>query len=72
MKKTNYFLTEDDVTPFVLDAEGNKLEVGDMVNTAGGIDYRITKIVCGEVDQMPMIQLTKITYRSPDEIIKLK
>jgi preprotein translocase subunit YajC len=56
----------------VLDAEGNKLEVGDMVNTAGGIDYRITKIVCGEVDQMPMIQLTKITYRSPDEIVKLK
>jgi hypothetical protein len=72
MKKTNYLLTEDDVTPFVLDAEGNKLEVGDMVNTADGIDYRITKIVCGEVDQMPMIQLTKITYRTPDEIIKLK
>jgi hypothetical protein len=72
MKKTNYFLTEDEVKPFILDQEGNQLYVGDTV-ICSGVDYRITKILSGgEVDQSPLLQLTKVTYRTADEVVLTK
>jgi hypothetical protein len=72
MKKTNYYLSEEDCKPFILDQEGNELEVGDTV-ISNGVDYRITKILCGgEIDQPPILQLTKVTYRTSDELIRTK
>lgn len=72
MKKTNYYLTEEEVAPFILDQEGNELRIGDTI-LCSGIDYRITKILSGgEVDQPPLLQLTKVTYRTADEVIRQK
>lgn len=72
MKKTNYYLTDEDCKPFVLDQEGNELRVGDTI-VSNGIDYRITKILSGgEVDQPPLLQLTKVTYRTADEVVRTK
>ena len=72
MKKTNYYLSDEDCKPFVLDQEGNELELGDTV-ISNNVDYRITKILSGgEVDQPPLLQLTKITYRTADELIRAK
>jgi hypothetical protein len=72
MKKTNYYLSEEECQPFVLDQEGNELKVGDTV-ISNNVDYRITKILSGgEVDQPPLLQLTKITYRTADELIRAK
>jgi hypothetical protein len=72
MKKTNYYLSDEDCKPFVLDQEGNELELGDTV-ISNGVDYRITKILSGgEVDQAPLLQLTKVTYRTADELIRVK
>jgi hypothetical protein len=72
MKKTNYYLSDEDCKPFILDQEGNELEVGDTV-ISNNVDYRITKILSGgEVDQPPLLQLTKVTYRTADEILRVK
>ena len=72
MKKTNYYLSEEECQPFILDQEGNELKVGDTV-ISNNVDYRITKILSGgEVDQPPLLQLTKITYRTADELIRAK
>jgi hypothetical protein len=72
MKKTNYYLSDEDCKPFVLDQEGNELELGDTV-ISNGVDYRITKILSGgEIDQAPLLQLTKVTYRTADELIRVK
>lgn len=70
MTKTNYNLTEEDVTPFVLDAKGNELKIGDDVVTDGGATLKINKFIFGDIDQEPMLELVKITCRLASECEK--
>ncbi len=64
-------LSEKDLTPFVLDKNGIKIKIGDIVKSDGCWDYKVTAIVNGgEIDQEPLLRLEKVTYRLPSEIWK--
>lgn len=64
-------LHEEDLKPFILDMNGKKVEVGDIVKGEGCWDFKVIAIVQGgEIDEEPLLKLEKVTYRFPMEIWK--
>lgn len=61
-------LSEDDVQPFVLDKNGIPIKVNALVKL-NNLDYRVTRIVGGaNVDDAPLLELTRTTFRTGEEI----
>ena len=64
-------LHEEDLKPFIIDKLGTQVEVGDIVNGIGCLDFKVVAIIVGgEIDEEPLLKLEKITYRKPSEIWK--
>ena len=64
-------LHEEDLKPFILDMVGKQVEVGDIVNGIGCMNFKVIDIIAGgEIDEEPLLKLEKITYRKPSEIWK--
>jgi hypothetical protein len=71
--KSKHHLTEDDLTPFVLDSKGNELKVGDVVCDHRWTDYTIAEIISGDVDQPPILKLVRgATFLFPHELTKIE
>lgn len=64
-------LQESDLKPFILDKWGKEIQVGDIVNGMGCMDFKVVSIIDGgEIDEEPLLKLEKVTYRKPSEIWK--